>query len=134
MNTSFLDYLSNLENNAEISIYCTSEQNNLNNFEKIKNGESYIYKLNLINFNKNLIKNNNFYGFSIKFFEKNNLESILSKINIIKKENIENKTIYYGVANGLCFSNYINLQKANVQVADCGNYFVVGSPIILGAY
>ncbi|MBQ2713464.1 MAG: hypothetical protein IJF22_00660 [Clostridia bacterium] len=116
----------------EVSFYC-SQKNQTEFANEIKNGEGYIYSVDVSDAKSDYSKLLGCYGFSAKFdillFDK-----IMDTMQVVKTETLEGVQNFYGYVNGLTMFDFMDNKKVNIQVALTSNGVIVGSPLILGSY
>jgi len=136
-NAYFINFLKQYQD-AKICYYVSYSPNTIpTNFTFIANGSGGIISCDLDKFKTTSITNFDYDGLSITFNgdvnDFNNLVDNL-KITIIKKENVENIAIIYGLSNYFCMYTCINNIYINVEIAFNKGIITIGSPIILGSY
>ena len=130
---NLLSRLAMLDENACVCFYCGQLQQ-VENAIVQKNGDGAIITcaaLDAASVYKNV---SNCFGFSVRYQNKNVLDDVLSQIRVLKTEMQDDITIYYGLAQGGVFFDFVGGQKINIQIAVSNEFVVVGSPIILGGY
>lgn len=135
-----LNYIENiLLTNLEEACFVINENNIDENFSNVKHskqlkvGNKYLIYAN--NFNLESYKNIKFDYLELLF---NNLQlsTFINKINlnILYKEIVNNKPVYYGYFSNLKKEVYLNNFKINLQIIEMGEYLKVGYPMIYSSF
>ncbi len=122
--------------NYDIQIYA-SELSTCFDGNYDKNGEGYIVYTNDKLYNETIKNVNGIYGLSLH--KKSNLyefNSIRENVKILKMQELEDITTFYGFIEGENLFCYIDGLKVNIQVSynKSNHYLIIGFPIILGSY
>lgn len=131
-NNQFFNYLLTLDENASVSFYCTTK--NQNNFlNETQNGDGFVYSVSVVNAGEVYESLMGCYGFSVRL-GLDAFDNVIEKVSVVKTEVVGDTQNFYGAATGLMFFDFLDNKKINIQIAKTQNSVVVGSPIILGAY